>query len=142
MERRLLIALMAIALLATGIGTAALTALVFTSQQGILRTVLIPMDVEVRRNVMGFNTDTDALHFGGLSPGDRVERWVNISNDNTFSIRVTTRFSGDTARFAFADQDFVLQPGELRDHSIVLRPDPDTPEGNYTGTALITFRRA
>jgi len=57
-------------------------------------------------------------------------------------VRVTTRFSGDTARFAFADQDFVLQPGELRDHSIVLRPDPDTPEGNYTGTALITFRRA
>ena len=132
---------MVIAVLATGIGTAALTALVFTSQQGILRTVLIPMDVKVRRNVMAFNTDTDALHFGGLSPGERVERWVNISNGNTFPVRVTTRFSGDTARFAFADQDFVLQPEEFRSHSIILQPGQDTPEGNYTGTALITLRR-
>lgn len=141
MERRLLIALLVIAVLVTGIGTAALTTIFFTSRQGIIRTVLIPMDVKVA-HYMGINTDTDALHFGTLRPGERAERWVNISNSNTFPVRVTTRFRGDTAMFASADQDFVLEPAEFRSHSIMVQPGPDTPSGNYTGTALITIRRA
>jgi hypothetical protein len=107
----------------------------------ILETRTLAMQFEIGDKI-GMNADTDALYFGKSYPGSVVKRYLNMSNNNNFPLFVSIIIKGDIAQFiSVSDNDFELQPGELKVITYFLRTDKNSVYGNYTGQTTILFKR-
>ena len=101
----------------------------------------LDMDMEVK-NKIGFNVDTDKIHFGGLPPGGMSEREIVISHDFDFPVKVSIKTSGELAEYVtVSDNNFILSPLESKKITFYAIIDEDVPLGNYTGNARFEFRR-
>lgn len=102
---------------------------------------VIPMDIKVRDRG-GFNLDTDAMHFGIAQPGGSAERSLKAWHDSDHALRVEIKTYGEMKDWVSADQDdFWLQPGEIREIFFKVRIPGGTPYGNYTGSIVLFFKR-
>ncbi len=61
----------------------------------IIKSFLLPVEVlqlradaHIKQGTIGFNLETDRLHFGTVMPGARAERAVTITNNHPYPVRV------------------------------------------------------
>jgi hypothetical protein len=104
----------------------------------VLKVTDIEMDARVS-NRIGFNTATDALHFGTVYPGGESNRQVSIANRNLYPVRVTVSNKGNISGYVLVETDFILPP--LENRTIMYRFIAPEYHGNYTGASRIVVRR-
>ena len=99
------------------------------------------MDLKVGPAI-GFNLDTDAIHFGTVGPGRSSEREVIINHAYNFPMNVVITTTGNISDFVYlSENDFVLDKGESKTLMFKAFIPPNTPLGNYSGTAKVVFTR-
>ena len=97
------------------------------------------MMVVVQKEVMGLNTDTDALRFGSLRSGGGSNRFVEISSEKPSW--VTVQLKGDLAQWVWvSNESFFLDKGEVDKVRFKLDVPGSAESGNYTGTAVFIFK--
>ena len=90
---------------------------------------------------IGFNVGSDALYFGKTMPGGSSKRNVNLENNFDFPVLVSIKTYGSiTGMVTVSDNDFILRPGEKKG-IIYYVNGGSSPEGNYTGTTRVVFKR-
>ncbi|MDP3640505.1 MAG: hypothetical protein Q8R53_04895 [Nanoarchaeota archaeon] len=104
----------------------------------------IPASVEVRtvpgRAFLGFNTDTDNLKFGGVSPNAEVVRSMNVQYPFDAEVRLVA--DGALAPWlSMSPATFTLAAAEPQQVSFRLLVPPNVYDGNYTGTVRICFQK-
>lgn len=101
----------------------------------------VPIDFRVERGVGGLDADTDALHFGTLTPGGGG--WRSMTVTPARDARLVISFSGQAAPFMAVQPDNVLvaEGVPLRLNFTVSMPENVT-VGNYTGEARFFFYRS
>ncbi len=101
----------------------------------------IYMDLTVGNNI-GFNTDTDALHFGTLYPGGEARRTIIIRNSNNFPVTVSIGVSGEMADWVtVVNDDILVGPKSNSSIDFIASPPPGTGLGTYTGNSLVVMKR-
>ncbi|MBI1968700.1 hypothetical protein HYS49_02215 [Candidatus Woesearchaeota archaeon] len=104
----------------------------------------IPASVEVRtapgRAFLGFNTDTDSLKFGGVSPNAEVVRSMNVQYPFDAEVRLVA--DGTLASWLSINPAmFTLAAQEPQQVTFRLLVPPNVYDGNYTGMVRICFRK-
>lgn len=114
--------------------------LLFYSFYSIKEIKTIPMDLKVE-DYVGINTDSDALHFGAISPGGVGTRAVVISNNYKEPLRVKVELYGDFISWVSVERDFVLEKGEAKKVAFTVSVPSDAVYGNYTGKAVFVLKK-
>ena len=92
----------------------------------IIEVQTIPMDATVGSKI-GFNADTDALHFGTVYPGGEIRRSLILRNRNPFEVQVLVTNHGPIAPYiSLKDTDFMLGPLEETTIGYTLQAPQDT----------------
>ncbi|KHO45999.1 MAG: hypothetical protein QS99_C0010G0006 [archaeon GW2011_AR4] len=121
--------------------TASFTWLALSLSTGQLSTITIPLDVSVD-SVIGINTDTDALHFGKIPPGQRGERSFALDQDYPFAVAISIIPEGSIGPWTnISSSTVLLWPHQPQNVTITVRVPGDIPPGNYTGILRITTYR-
>lgn len=103
--------------------------------------VTLPMDVVVTPMV-GINLDTDAVHFGGVSPGGSAFRKVIVydKGDERRYVRITAQ--GELAHWlTIKEPSFVLPAGTVHNVTLSIQIPQNADERPYNGTVTITYFR-
>lgn len=100
----------------------------------------LDMDLKVG-DYVGINADTDALHFGTISPGGVGTKSVTLSNNYEEKLAVKIKLYGDLAGFIDVKRDFVLYENQSEKIAFTARVPQDAPYGNYTGRVVFVFKR-
>ncbi|MFH1399344.1 MAG: hypothetical protein ABIG95_04510 [Candidatus Woesearchaeota archaeon] len=116
--------------------------LVFYSHYMIYDAKELALDVKVADH-MGFNTDTDALHFGIVKSPGAATRFLNISHKYTKPLQVNIQVTGIAGSWLFIENSsFYLEPNI----SIILPIEINVPEnipfGQYNGSIRVMFKRS
>lgn len=116
-------------------------AILFFTEYMVYDTILMPMDVKVSQNI-GFNLDTDQLHFGGTQTPGSAYRKITVENKYSQPLRVTLIPEGPLGSWVSAE-DFepIFNPGERRNITMNLAVPSGVPYGDYNGTIRIIFTR-
>ncbi len=100
----------------------------------------IPASVIVQKEVMGLNTDTDALRFGSLKPGTGSSRFVKVVSKE--SSWVTIQVKGNLASWVWvSNESFFLNKGDMDEIRIKVDVPDSVEDGNYTGKVIFIFRQ-
>jgi len=107
----------------------------------VIKTEDIDMDIIVG-NKIGFNTDTDSIHFGTLYGGSESRRTLLINNKNDFPITVNIGVHGDFMDWVDVEEEFkVVEPLSNTSVNFIARPPKDADFGKYTGYSTIILKR-
>jgi len=99
------------------------------------------MDILIGDNV-GFNTNTDALHFGTVYAGGRSTRSINVHNQNDFPIEVVIKMEGEVSDWILiANNNIILEPGSNTSIKFTADTPADVKKGAYQGKAKILIKR-
>lgn len=91
------------------------------------------------RNMLGLNTDTDALKFGVVSPGIAAMRKVNVQHSRDASVRA--RMDGELGRWtSISLSEFELSAGETKEVAFEVNVPTYALPGNYSGTAVFCIK--
>jgi len=106
-----------------------------------IKSVKYDMDLHVKgAKRVGFNVDTDAVHFGIVPPGASGERSVVVETD--VEARIKIKSSGELAEWvSVSDNDFVLGRDELKKISITASVPTNAKTGKYEGEITISLYR-
>lgn len=133
----------------------ALLAVVLTSFFYTLFTVketkILDMNLRIG-DYIGFNLDNKALEFGTMEPGGSSTRALQLENNYDFPLQVSVSFSPRNDLdsilgrsrpikeewITLSQNNFILESGKTADIKFTIKPD-ETPLGNYTAKAIITF---
>ena len=89
--------------------------------------------------VVGINLSASELTFGRLPAGSSGKRYIVLTNDHPFAVRLKTYSSGNISPYlALGDYDFSLEPGEEKNLTISVNA-PLKPLGYYDGYILFAF---
>ena len=136
MDSRLRLVFVLLCCLVVGI---ALTAFVYY-QFYLMEYHEVGVDFLVREREVGFNTDTDALHFGHIPPGGKS--WRRMLITPVHDSRLVIRFSGDAAPMIRMDQSvFDAQEDVPLNITFYAQPPKNATVGPYNGTAHFYFYR-
>lgn len=92
---------------------------------------------------MGFNIDTDKIWFGIVKGHATSTRRLHLTNDLDQKILIKMTPSGDITPYLTMNMwQVILQPKEEKEVGISVRFPPGTPEGNYTGTLKVVFKKS
>jgi hypothetical protein len=101
----------------------------------------IPMDVKVGDKI-GFNTRTDALHFGTVYQGGESRRQLKVQNTNQWPVTVSVYNSGNISPFVLADKTaFLLRPYENTTILYTVSVPQKQGFGIYNGTSRVIVKR-
>ena len=92
-------------------------------------------------NNLGFNLDSDAIHFGTMFQGDEAKRNIVIKNDNCVKCLVNLKIKGNSEWISVSDNNFVLKKDETKEIEVKLNPPNDAELKEYFGTLKIYFWR-
>lgn len=93
------------------------------------------MDVKVDKDIMGFNVDTDGLHFGRLAPGLTANRYLNISNTVDYPTELWLYKDNSTiSKWVSFESIYLIQPGESKKIRIHIEVPKTAEVGMYNGT--------
>lgn len=90
----------------------------------------------VIKNGVGFDLDTDALHFGGSLPGSTLTRSMTLKTDKDSRVLITFEGPGD---LVVDKNDFVLLSNSSEYLTFYLTTPLNITEGNYSGTVTFSF---
>jgi len=87
----------------------------------------------------GFDTNNDYVVFGRVPPEGASTRHMNLNNINrTNKVHITA--SGKLADWVgVSENNFILNPNEIRAIDITAFAPSDAEKGDYTGTLIIDF---
>jgi len=111
--------------------TTSLATVIIYNKYKVLDITTLDIDFEVK-NTIGFNTDTDNLHFGIIPPGSQVIREFHINNDFQNPIKIYMRITPSQEWFKLSDNNFPLQPNQSKTIQLSIQPPTNTPHKNYT----------
>ena len=99
------------------------------------------MDVIVSDHI-GFNLDTDAMHFGlALSPGGS-KRKLDIKHNAEHALKVDITFIGEMADWVVSEENgFILEPDVVKPVEFIVSVPEGMEEREYTGKILIYFKK-
>jgi len=101
----------------------------------------IQMDIRVS-NKVGFNTATDALHFGTVYPGGDSTRRLTVTNNNNFPIIMSIRNRGNISGWVYVDsQNSVIDAHTNKTIIYTVSPGTGAEQGIYKGSSLLTMKR-
>jgi hypothetical protein len=103
----------------------------------------VPMDITVSANKsVGFNLDTDAIHFGKMPANSQGWHGFNLTNKMNESYRVHLMPLGEMAGWvSFVENDFIIEPDSIKEaRAIASIPSGATPR-KYTGTIRAYFKK-
>ncbi len=116
-------------------------AILFYTQYVIYDTQYIPMDVRVSDHI-GFNLETDMLHFGRTTSPGNAERGITITNKHTQPLRVTIQTYGDIGGWVYTNEyDHIFEPNTSREVMFGINVPSGIPHGDYNGTIRVLFMR-
>jgi len=92
-------------------------------------------------NYGGFDLATDVLTFGTIPPGSKAERKMKFYNNSTKPLRVSFDVKGKDINkwLVVSDDNFMLEPGELRYVTLDMYPPSETKLGRYEGKFIVYF---
>ena len=91
---------------------------------------------------IGFDLNKTALTFGQFQKGGGAKRGINISNDNSYKIKAIVKVEGRIKGYlSVSDNEFYLDPGELKNLDFFVSVPEDIEAGKYDGTVNIIFKR-
>lgn len=90
----------------------------------------------VVKNAVGFNLDTDALHFGGSLPGSTSTRSMNLQVNQDSRVVITFDGPGD---LVVDKNDFIVLANSSQPLTFYLTIPVNITEGNYSGTVTFNF---
>jgi len=111
--------------------TTSLATVIIYNKYKVLDITTLDIDFEVK-NTIGFNTDTDNLHFGIIPPGSQVIREFNINNDFQNPIKIYMKITPTQEWFKLSDNNFLLPPNQSKTIQLSIQPPINTPHKNYT----------
>lgn len=112
--------------------TTSLATIIIYNKYKVLDITTLEIDFEVK-NTIGFNTDTDNLHFGIIPPGTQVIREFNIANDFQKTIKIYMKINTPTRDwFKLSENNFHLQPNQTKTIQLSITTPQNTPYNNHT----------
>lgn len=114
------------------------TAIIFT-QYKIKASIVIPMKI-IASNQLGFNTDTEILHFGEARPGDTGIRTIEIKNTNDLPVTAYFFTHGEMKNWV-QKEPIYLNTQESKNITISAKIPENTEYGEYTGVLQIVFKK-
>mgnify|MGYP001562819281 CR=1 FL=1 len=105
----------------------------------VIDVVYIDFDFKVSDpKHIGFNVDSDALHFGIIPPGGNGHRDLILENEER--VRVLIKVIGSD--YVYPNKNnFILGPNNSTSVEFSASPPLDTLPGNYSGKVRIIFKR-
>jgi len=91
--------------------------------------------------VIGFNTETDSLKFGKVSPGSTVKRSIEVNYKNSAVVKIFMEGSF-TSWVTAIPNDFPVEANELKKISFEANIPEDAEPGNYDGKIYFCFSDA
>jgi len=84
--------------------------------------------------VIGITNDPYNLGFGIIPQGGSGKRLISLENDEDVKAKIKIEYVGNiTEIMEISNTNFVLMPNESVKIPVMIKTDPDTPIGNYTG---------
>ena len=115
--------------------------LIFYSFYRVAFVQTVSMDLEVGDNV-GFNLDTDKLHFGKTFPGGVLSRKITVGHNVDARLRAHIVPSGEIKEWVLVpENNFHLANREVKNLTVYVNVPEDAEYGNYTGTLEVFFQR-
>ena len=108
-------------------------------------TIVAAYDVPVLVNVnetLGLNADTNGLYFGKLRPSTSGERFLELSNDATYPLRVDLQSSGEVKDWIVFSQNPVRLLAKTNQSIKVSLIVPTVDYGKYSGSVHVIYRKA
>lgn len=91
---------------------------------------------------IGLAADADKLNFGSIPLSGTAERYITLTNEKDFKIRVQLAITGNISKIVYANiTDFVLKPNETQQISFVAFHPRNATIGEYNGTLVIKYTR-
>lgn len=87
---------------------------------------------------LGFNADTDGLHFGTINQGGAGIRDLEISSEKRARVLIKVL---DADNVFPNRNDFIIEPNQTTSVQFMAIVPADTPIGNYSGKVRIIFKR-
>jgi len=120
-----------------------LTSVIYSSYK-IFDIYTLPMDVTInnKTHIIGFNADTDGIHFGVLSKSSTGKRVVHINNTYDTEVIVVIKKYGELKDLVLiTPNNFILQPNEKKDVEFSIQVPENMSVGNYTGFVKVNILR-
>ncbi|MBU1202257.1 MAG: hypothetical protein KJ583_00990 [Nanoarchaeota archaeon] len=139
MKKKSLILLLVIILLFT-IG---ITSFIYSSYKVFdVKTLMVDVTVREENKTLGFNVDTDAIHFGELPRNTGGGRTIHINNTYGKEAFIVIKMRGEMSEWiTITPNNFVLEPDERRDITFKIEIPKNASIGNHTGFVNIQFLR-
>lgn len=98
-------------------------------------------DIKVKvDNYLGFNIENESINFGTIIPGGIGERYIELISDK--DVKVEIYLKGSVAKWISIDKnDFILKKGKKENVTFSITIPKNTKFGNYSGKAIILFRK-
>ncbi len=113
--------------------------LIFYLKYEILDVVYINYDYKVKgTHYLGFNADTDALHFGIINQGGKGIRDLELTSSERARVLIKVINADNISPNR---NNFIIEPNQTISVQFLAKVAPDTPTGNYSGKVRIIFKR-
>ncbi|MEM5871333.1 MAG: hypothetical protein QW051_00505, partial [Candidatus Aenigmatarchaeota archaeon] len=114
---------------------------IIINQLFIFDVIEVKMDVKViDENIVGINTDADAIHFGKVQRGGEGLRYITLTNNDVKSHLIRIKTFGNISRFvSVSENNFIMEPNTTKNITVVVRPTLDCNTGYYEGTLQVIF---
>ncbi|UZE93954.1 MAG: hypothetical protein IB618_00030 [Candidatus Pacearchaeota archaeon] len=106
-------------------------------QYGVRQRQVYEMKLKVA-DYVGFSVDPDILNFGVVMPSGGSKRSVELSADEPTKVKVILK--GDLAPWVMVSENNFVFEGDKSIEFTAVVPE-DVEEGEYTGTAIILFKK-
>tara|TARA_Y100000310_G_scaffold345549_1_gene466388 strand:+ start:410 stop:838 length:429 start_codon:yes stop_codon:yes gene_type:complete len=126
------------------IGVIILVLYIHFSTASIIEIIHIPIDLEFQGNMrkMGFNVDTDGLHFGTLGPGVVGRKDIVLNNTADEPVRVELKTFGSLRPNIFYEDNYFILNGNSNRSLMIRAVTPATmKKGFYNSTLRVIFRK-
>jgi len=91
---------------------------------------------------IGFNLDSDAIHFGDVPLYGSSVRNITLTNGQSpLRVHLSTDNSFLGSLIRFSDNDFVLRPFEHKSVTLFVKVPAEAKPGNYTAKVIVSFYR-
>ena len=102
----------------------------------------INFDLEIG-NEIGFNIDTDAIHFGRVLPGGNSIKQINLTNNKEFDVLIVIQKKSEINDWIIIGENkFVLVPRENKEVNISIKIPLDTEYDLYEGKIKVISVKA
>jgi len=104
----------------------------------VVNSVDTSIDIAAADKIVGFNTETDSLKFGKVSPGSAVRRSIEVNYKNSAEVKIFME-GNFTSWVTATPNDFLVNANELKKVSFEANVPGDAEPGSYQGKVYFCF---